>query len=63
VKLLGVSQSLESMLDDMLLGFSSAQLMLVAGGNLTNNNVLATVGAVKFGTAEYIYAVAVLNLL
>jgi hypothetical protein len=63
VKLLGVAQSLELMLDDMLLGFSSAQLMLVPGGNVTNNNVLATVGAVKFGTAEYVYAVAVLNFI
>jgi hypothetical protein len=63
VKLLGVSQSLESMLDDMLLGFSSAQLMLVHSGRVTNNNVLATVGAVKLGTAAYVYAVAVLNFI
>ena len=51
------------MLDDMLLGFSSAQLMLVPGGNVTNNDVLVTVGAVKFGTAGYVYAVLILNFI
>lgn len=47
----------------MLLGFSSAQLILVPGGSVMNDNVLATIGAVKFGTAGYIYAIAVFNFI
>lgn len=50
------------MLDDMLTGFSGAQLMITPGGNHTAP-VNATVAAVVIGEGTYIYAIIVLNSL
>jgi hypothetical protein len=50
------------MLDDMLMGFSGAQLMITPGGNHTAP-VNATVAAVVIGEGTYIYAIMALNFL
>jgi hypothetical protein len=50
------------MLDDMLMGFSGAQLMITPGGNHTTP-VNATVAAVVIGEGTYIYAIMALNFL
>jgi hypothetical protein len=63
VALFGVAQALESMLDDMLSGFSSAQLLLPAAPSSVNVSAAALVGAVKIGEAKYIYPLAALNFL
>jgi hypothetical protein len=60
--LLGVEKAFESMLDDMLMGFSGAQLMITPGGNHTAP-VNATVAAVVIGEGTYIYAIMALNFL
>lgn len=53
------------MLDDMLSGFSSAQLLLAPADSNPQTTVPATalVGAVRIGESKYIYPLAALNFL
>ncbi len=60
INLFGVAQAFESMLDDILLGISGAQLMLAPDGNVSAS-VNATVHAVRIGEGNYIYGIAALN--
>ena len=60
VNLGGVAETFESMFDDMLLGLSSAQLMLVPNGTVVVP-ALAVVGAVRLGNTVYTYSVMALT--
>ena len=62
INLQGVAATFESILDDLLLGISSAQLILSPNGsNSTTAN--ATVNAVQIGEARYVYSVAAITLI
>ena len=59
--LLAITKSFESMIDDLLLGFSSAQIVIA--DSTEPASVTATVQAIRIGQASYIYAIAAINLL
>ena len=59
--LAGLENSITVMLDDILVGYASAQL--VVGKDFKNTNVTIQVEAIRLGEGIYIYAVAALNLL
>jgi hypothetical protein len=62
INLGGVAQTFESMLDDILLGLSSAQLELVPNGTVIIP-AKATVNAIRIGNAIYIYSITALNFI
>lgn len=57
----GIEQAFESILDDLLLGISSAQLVLSDGTGVVNTPATANVQVVSIGQGIYIYAVAGIN--
>ena len=63
LNLRGIESTFESILDDMLLGMSSAQVMLTNGEGIATAPVTATVNAVAIGQSGYIYAIAAFNFL
>jgi hypothetical protein len=62
INLSGVAQTFESMFDDMLLGLSSAQLMLVPDGTVSVP-ARAIVGAIQIGNAVYTYSIMALTFI
>lgn len=63
--LAGLPNSITAMLDDILVGYASAQLMVGSSKNATSTFTPMTVQqqAIRLGQASYIYAVAALNIL
>jgi hypothetical protein len=58
--LAGLTNSVTAMLDDILLGYASAQLMV--GNQSTATEALVTTQALRIGQGVYIYAIFALNL-
>ncbi|KAI9849059.1 MAG: hypothetical protein M1838_000289 [Thelocarpon superellum] len=58
--MIGVARSLESLLDDALLAFSSAQI--VVANETTQVDVSAEYAAIKIGQSTFIYLVTALNV-
>ena len=63
LNLLGIEHAFESILDDILLGMSSAQIMLTGGAGTTTTTASAVVNAIAVGQSGYIYAIATFNFL
>ena len=59
--LAGLENSITAMLDDILVGYASAQL--VVGKDYTNTSITIEQEAIRLGEGVYIYAVAALNVL
>lgn len=59
--LLAITNSFESIIDDILLGLSSSQIVIAK--SMDQVPVTAVVGAIRIGQASYIYAIAAVNLL
>ncbi|EON70093.1 hypothetical protein W97_09359 [Coniosporium apollinis CBS 100218] len=61
----GMARALESMIDDILGAYSSAQLMIAGSDqpetSRTATDVSAAIRAVQIGNKEYIYAIMVIN--
>lgn len=57
----GLTNSVSAMLDDMLVPYASAQLMV--GNQSTVTETVVTTSALKIGTSEYIIAMCALNVL
>ncbi|MCJ1454530.1 hypothetical protein MMC28_004883 [Mycoblastus sanguinarius] len=56
-----IEQGLKSLIDDSLLAFASAQLVLNHNASTNNTFGLLTVGAVRVGTQGYVYSLFVFN--
>ena len=58
-----ISQGLESLIDDSLLAFASAQLVLNSNTSLKPVNGTLTTSGIQFGTEPYVYAIFAFNIL
>lgn len=58
--LAALTNSVTAMLDDILVGYASAQLMV--GNQTTSTEAVVTTAALKIGQSQYIKAIFVLNL-
>lgn len=56
-----ITTSVESIIDDILLGLSSSQIMIANSTKPTP--AIAQISAIRLGQASYIYAIAAVNLL
>ena len=62
INLLGIESSLEAMIDNILLGFSSAQFIIAAQENgIRQTDAAAILVAVRIGDPIYIYIISGIN--
>lgn len=58
-----IEQGIKSLLDDSLLAFASAQLVLNYNTSINATEGMLTIGAIRVGTRSYVYVLFTFNLL
>lgn len=64
ISLMGIESALETIVDDILMAFSSAQFVIAAQeGGIKQITTNATVAAIRIGEPSYIYIITTINAL